>query len=494
MSNSARLDPIEHVVVLMQENHSFDQMLGALTAVYPGMTGIDPSNLRVNLDDKGRSFRQMATTERQMFVDPRHEVDHVHVQMDGGNAGFVRDFAQSYPNCTAEELQFVMGYYPLDFLPALHGLARDFLICDRWFSSVPGPTWPNRFFALTGTAIGRVNMPHDGKNQEDLGGYFQQNQVTLFDRLRERKIHWRVYFHDVPVSWVLEHQREPANSAHYHSIDNFYTDVQGPADQFPAFTYIEPRYQGIDENDDHPPHDVMKGQKLVADVYNALRANEELWSKTLFIVTYDEHGGFYDQVVPPAAVPPDEHHDEYTFDQLGIRVPTLLISPWVKRGYDSTVFDHTSVLRYLIDKWALGPLGERAARANSIAALIGDMDEPRTDTVSRIELTAEQLQPPDPDANAKTGNIVSDFNREAALLLYAQLDHDIPLRFGWLSRRIQHIKRFFRCLGWLKPLSDADLLGRYKQVQSATGPIIDRSRSVSGEQLQVVAAPASEKN
>jgi phospholipase C len=105
-----------------------------------------------------------------------------------------------------------MGYYPLDFLPGLHALARNFTICDRWFASLPGPTWPNRFFALTGTSNGRVNMPDDGTHKADLPGFFQQTQDTIFDRLNERAIHWKVYFHDIPQTTCSPTSGSPITS------------------------------------------------------------------------------------------------------------------------------------------------------------------------------------------------------------------------------------------------------------------------------------------
>ncbi len=352
-------DPIDHVVVLVLENHSFDQMLGCMKEVYPQLEGIDLQNLRVNTDDKGKPFLQQPTTERQMLLDPHHEVPHVATQLANENSGFVLDFARSYPNKSDESRSFIMGYYPKDFLPALHALAQNFTICDHWFSSLPGPTWPNRFFALTGTSKGRVNMPDDGTHKGDLSGYFQQDQDTIFDPITEKGVHWKVYFHDIPQSWVLSQQRKPHNAARYFYVREFFADARGAAEEFPSFCFIEPDFMGINENDDHPPHDIMKAEKLIADVFNALRANDELWRSTLLVVFYDEHGGFYDHVPPPAAVPPDDHHDEYLFNQLGIRVPALLISPWVERALVTTQFDHTSLLKYVTEKWQLTPLPSR---------------------------------------------------------------------------------------------------------------------------------------
>lgn len=141
-------DPIKHVVLLALENHSFDQMLDCFKEVYPDPEGVDPQHLRSNADDKGRVYYQAETTERQMFLDPHHEVEHVATQLSGHNGGFVRDYAQSFPGATSEARQYIMGYYPRGFLPALHALASEFTICDRWHSSLPGPTWPKeRHFA-----------------------------------------------------------------------------------------------------------------------------------------------------------------------------------------------------------------------------------------------------------------------------------------------------------------------------------------------------------
>jgi phospholipase C len=388
---------VRHVVLLMLENRSFDQMLGCFKSIYPNLEGVNSAQPGANTAPDGTVYKQAPTTERQMLLDPRHEVDHVRTQLADSNGGFVRDLAAAYEGkCTATQLSNVMGYYPLDFLPALHALAHDFMICDHWFSSLPGPTWPNRFFALSGTSCGRVNMPDDGAHRADLAGWFEQDQDTIFDRLSARGIPWKVYFHSIPQTIVLMHQRRPVNAARYFPIDHFFADARGAESLFPSFTLIEPDFMGARENDDHPPHDIMKAQKLIADVYNALRSNASLWESTLLIVTYDEHGGFYDHVVPPSASPPDCHKDEYTFDQLGVRVPTVLVSPWVEKGFDATVYDHTSVLRYLIEKWGLEPLGHRATESNNFAPLLQRLKTPRTDSVPWITLSEAQLLPPNP--------------------------------------------------------------------------------------------------
>jgi phospholipase C len=437
-------DPVKHVVLLMFENHSFDQMLGCFKQVYSGLAGVDPQKPGINRVN-GIEFRQEETSERQMLLDPRHEVNHVQAQMADHNGGFVADFAKAHPESTSMQRQFVMGYYRLDFLPALHRLARDFLVCDHWFSSLPGPTWPNRFFALTGTSSGKVNMPEDGEHGADIKGWFEQNQVTLFDRLSEKGISWKIYFHDIPQSICLVHQRTPERVARYFPVAQFYEEAHGPEADFPAFCFIEPDYNGIAENDDHPPHDVMKAQKLLADVYNALRAKQELWESTLLVVLYDEHGGFYDHVESPAAVPPDNYHDEYTFDRLGIRVPALLVSPCVDQRFDSTPFDHTSLLKYLIEKWGLGPLGNRTANANSIGSLI-QWDTPRIGTVEQIA----QPPLPQPDLEEEAANYITNHHKALALIgrrLQLELLKESPLAYAWITYGVEVLLHWLFGLG-----------------------------------------------
>jgi phospholipase C len=444
-------DPVKHVVLLMFENHSFDQMLGCFKEVYPDLAGVDPKIPGVNKAND-TEFKQINTTERQMLLDPRHEVNHVLAQMDDHNGGFVADFVKSRPESTEEQRQFVMGYYPLDFLPALHRLARDFLICDFWYASVPGPTWPNRFFALSGTSNGKVNMPEDGEHGADIHGWFEQDQDTLFDRLSEKYISWRVYFHDIPQSICLTHQRRPERVARYLPVSRFFEDARGPEADFPSFCLIEPDFNGVTENDDHPPHDVMKAQKLLADVYNALRTNQELWHATLLVVLYDEHGGFYDHIEPPAAIPPSDPQPgwEYRFDRLGIRVPAVLVSPWVKQGFDCTPFDHTSLLRFLIEKWDLGDLGKRTTAANSIGTLIQAV--PRDGTVEHIDLTPEQLQPPDPDLEEKAVLYITSHHKALALIgrqLQLELLKESPSAFAWLTYGLEVLLHWLFGLGSL---------------------------------------------
>lgn len=390
-------DPIRHVIVLALENRSFDHMLGACQAVRPDLDGIPPGAPPRTNSFGGQDYAQEPGAARIIADDPRHETPHVLVQLglDGAaNGGFVEDYARAYPMLAPDARGEVMRYHALGALPALHALAGSFTVCDRWFSSVPGPTWTNRLFLMSGTSLGRVNMP-GGLLDLNLHWY---DQPTIFDRLGERGREWAVYYGDTPLSLLLTHQWEPPNLARYHPMRQFFADVANhPLTEFPAFAFLEPAYLDPGANDDHPSHDVLAGEALIASVYNAVRANERLWNSTLLVVLFDEHGGFYDHVAPPAAVPPDHHQEEYAFDRLGVRVPALLVSPYAAAGVLHDPLDHASLLKYLMDKWALGPLGERAAQARGFGqALQGPA---RTDTPTRIPAVPDGMTPaaPPPD-------------------------------------------------------------------------------------------------
>jgi phospholipase C len=357
-------DPIKHVIVLMLENRSFDHMLGGLSKAIPGLDGVPTDgSVRSNSDPDGQTYEQIVGAALALRYDPKHELQHVLNQLRDAGADFVDDFARAYPLSQQTDRAEVMKFHADGALPALHTLAKEFAVCDRWFSSLPGPTWPNRFFVHSGTSLGRVSMP-EGILDANLHWY---DQTTLYDRLNEKGLAWRIYYGDIPQSLILVHQLEPENARNYLKLQRFYSDVAGAEKNFPSYAFIEPPYYQPGAADDHPPHNLLEGERLIADVYNSLRRNEALWKTSLLVVLYDEHGGFYDHVTPPAAVAPDHHVEEYDFAQLGVRVPAILVSPFVKKGVIKTQFDHTSLLRYLSDKWNLGPLGARVANANSFA-------------------------------------------------------------------------------------------------------------------------------
>ena len=354
--------PITRVVVLMMENHSFDRLLGWTKQTYPGIEGVDPDKPGVNPDfpvTTGTIF-QAETRSRNIANDPGHDLHNVLRQIAGANQGFVADFAQTYPQAGLDERREIMGWYPYGYLPALHFLAYNFVVCDHWYSSLPGPTWPNRFFVHSGTSLGHVDMPEGVFNP----GVHLYDQRTLYDELDAAGVDWRIYHGDFPQSLLMVHQLEKLDR--YRTFAKWATDVQ--AGDLPSYVFIEPSYFGAEENDQHPPQDIMRGDALVAAVFNALHANQAVFEQTLLVVLYDEHGGFYDHVTPPPAIPPDGNTKTYAFDQLGVRVPAILISPWLDPGFITTPFDHTSVPRLASQLWPgvqAHALGARTPRANS---------------------------------------------------------------------------------------------------------------------------------
>lgn len=224
-------DPIEHVIVLMLENRSFDHMLGGLSEAIADLDGAPKTGEpdRSNRAD-GRTYKQSAGASRAIKYDPKHELQHTLNQLAKANSGFVDDFARAYPGSQPADRAEVMKYFTDGDLPALHALAKKFAVCDKWFSSLPGPTWPNRFFVHSGTSIGRVSMP-EGIFDANLHWY---DQTTLYDRLNEKGIDWRIYYGDIPQSLVLVHQLEPENASRYAKLPRFFGMQAATRKPFPS--------------------------------------------------------------------------------------------------------------------------------------------------------------------------------------------------------------------------------------------------------------------
>jgi phospholipase C len=395
-------DNIEHVVVLMLENRSFDHMLGGMTRINRAVEGVKPKGDKPYYNEKPDGGRIEQKPVAKYVVANKRDLDHEHdaaLEQIGNTgspmSGFVKSYVKRYPDASDAELEQVMGYFPFgsspqdDALPVLHTLARNFAVCDHWFSSMPGPTWQNRFFAHSATCLGHVLMPSRDEPQ-NMRWYYQE---TIYDRLSDAGKDWKIYYHGVPQSVVMTRMLPDFITGRgYDDMQQFFAQAAGDPNEFPRYTFIEPCYFGAEENDQHPPADVRQGEALIAQVYNALRANEALWQSTLLVVTYDEHGGFFDHVTPPATVAPDEYIAEWSFDRLGVRVPAILVSPWVERGVINTVFDHTSILRYLCEKWDMPPLGLRmqasagANRCNTFGLELRKLQKPRGDTPKSIDV------------------------------------------------------------------------------------------------------------
>lgn len=337
---------IEHIVVLMMENRSFDHFLGALKndsgyAAKADVDGLTGTEWNPAPDETPVQVYKLDTFTAE---DPPHSWTASHAQFNGGkNDGFVK----AHAGATQNE---VMGYYERSQLPFFYWLADNFAICDHWYASVMGPTWPNRYYLHAGTSNGKKD------NKPFLVGAPE----TIWERLAEAKLSFKNYYAGLTSWYAGGFASKILQLNPTRPIDEFFEDAKKGT--LPAFSIIDPDYLS---NDDHPPHDVQRGQAFVASVYKAL-ADSPLWPKTLFIITYDEHGGFFDHVPPPAA--PDSIGE---FAQYGFRVPSFVIGPTVRKGYVSkTVYDHTSVAATVRTRFGIRDLSKRMEQAADVTDCI----------------------------------------------------------------------------------------------------------------------------
>lgn len=403
-----RLGRIEHVVVVMLENRSFDHMLGylSLPTEMGGAGRGDVDGLKRGMSNPNphdRSECGIHHLGRTAFAgeaeDPGHSGSDVEEQLAEGNSGFVKNFAahserqaeREEPPVPVPDPCLVMGYFDGSDLPTYDFLARNFTVCDRWFSSVPGATWPNRLYAVAGRAEG---------SRDDKPGLPMYNLATVFRHLDHAEAMWRWYSFDPATLRLIDARYRLDERRHHHfsffdkrklshreegvggllvERPSFLDDAANG--ELPAVSWIDPHFKdmrmlGPDSNDDHPPADVTAGQDLVLGVYHALRGSPQ-WERTMLVVTYDEHGGMFDHVEPPEA--PDE---DPGFRRFGVRVPALVVSPWVAAGCDSTQLNHTSIIKTLLLRFCLREgripdMGVRVAAANHLGALLGE--EARTE-------------------------------------------------------------------------------------------------------------------
>jgi phospholipase C len=266
-----------------------------------------------------------------------------------------------------------MGCFSPEMLPVLSGLARGFAVCDHWFGSAPTETLPNRAFTLSGTSQGHM----DDKTKTFTA-------PSICSELSKADVSWKVYGYDAaPLTQHTFPDLAAAPATNFGLFTDFQHDAA--AGTLPGFAFLEPSW-GATGNSQHPNYDVALGEQLIHEVYTALRDGPG-WNNTLFILTYDEHGGLYDHVSPPTtAVPPDNTAGEFGFDfkRFGPRVPTVLVSPLIPAGtvyrvpQGATPFDHTSILKTVETRWSLPPLTARDAAAVDVGGAL-TLDTPRTD-------------------------------------------------------------------------------------------------------------------
>jgi phospholipase C len=426
--SAKRRRKVDHIFVLMLENRSFDHMLG-----FSGLTGADSvtgAPTRAN-DLTGLGYTNpdpndpMHPAEAQVPAafaiprkvgDPGHEFRNVLTQLAGpkakyptnggypkpDNLGFVEDYTADGSSAPRS----IMNCYAPRQLPVLNQLAGEFAVCDAWFCSVPGPTFPNRFFAHAASSGGLDDSPSGLEiGWNTLFDGFRFNNGTIFDLLDEACIDWEVVEGDeFPATFAL------AGMTFNATVRDRFTDFPdfvarlGAGGSAPAYVFIEPHYgnilPGTSEDytcgtSQHPLDDVTSGERLIKETYEAIR-NSKLWDSSVLIITWDDHGGFCDHVLPGAAVPPGDGvseaenvHHGFRFDQLGPRVPAIVVSPLIPRNtIDHTPYDHASIPATVERNFGLPSLTDRDQAAKDVLHLLS-LDTPRSDTPAVLDPPAD---------------------------------------------------------------------------------------------------------
>ncbi|MBE2255959.1 MAG: hypothetical protein IAE65_07145 [Ignavibacteria bacterium] len=435
------IDKYQHIVVLMLENRSFDNMLGYLYQpgeLPPGVffNGVAGKNLKnpVNIPDTTYNIDSVGVYPGTVMTDPDpdpgEEYPHINTQLfntiipdtnkflhvkdmlppynepfplpfPATMNGFVNDyiyyyklFQGRYP--TVDEFKIVMACFPPTAVPVISALAKGFAVCDNWVCSVPSQTFCNRSFFNAASSWGYVNNSPSARWALNLA-------PTMYNRLQDANIPWKVYF-DVldilPATLLLHFFKLRDYIDKFHYMSKFYDDVKNG--NLPAFCFVEPRMHWF-HNDEHPPDEgprqntnfpgpsnVLAGEQLIHNIYTAIKEsnspNGSNYQNTLLIITYDEHGGCYDHVpprmtVPPYDTPPYLHKNEndFTFNRTGLRVPTVLVSSYIAQNtIVNTEFEHTSVYKTLSEKYGLPNLTNRDLLNPHTLNSVFNLNTPRT--------------------------------------------------------------------------------------------------------------------
>ena len=396
---SAGLDNLKHVVVLMMENRSFDHMLGALKAEDSRINGLTGKESNLDTTNEPAKVAAQAQFQGQLDPDPDHHFPSVHKQLYFGTTGppatpSMGGFVQSYfdQRKDVSHSRKIMYYFKRDKLPVLHTLARNYALFNTWFSSIPGPTICNRAFAHYGTSFGQVSM-----------NMFEPKSIlSIYERMVNAGRTAKLYYYDTASSTMEVVNLLKKQPQLFGTYPQFLEDCK--LGKLPDYSFVEPNYsdhtgEGSGEelaSDQHPDHDVQSGEIFLASIYNAIRQNPDLWKSTALLVVYDEHGGIYDHVPPPACTPEgtqaslaDTGGVPFAFDRLGVRVPAILISPWIAKNTvvpgsgepAGRVFEHASIPATVTDHF-IGAYDKRTARekaADKFLDLLTDKMRPDKD-------------------------------------------------------------------------------------------------------------------
>ena len=371
-SDESGPDPrIKHIVVLMMENRSFDHLLGLLMDEIPDLRGVRPGDW-TNVDAKGNvhALTDDAAYQGQLRVDPPHDFWSMRQQIFAhpGRPTMpptpdMQGFAVTYQRAGGNPANIMKCFRP-ERLPTLRALAKNYLVCDNWFSAVPGPTNPNRAFAHFGTSFGRVDNGPVWFLFAD-----QRHEKGIYGRLREARRSAKIYYYSLQSGTI---GMTFLGSSYFGLYRDFVKDCRN--NKLPNYAFLEPPYVDQDDGtlaaDQHPDNFVLAGDHFMRSVYEAIRSNDEVWRSTLFLIVWDEHGGLFDHVSPPTLPYRDSFPSPvagFDFDQLGARVPAIVVSPYVMPGVSHALFEHASIpatatqqfigspatnARYLRERWA----------------------------------------------------------------------------------------------------------------------------------------------
>jgi phospholipase C len=388
---------IKHLVVLMLENRSFDHMLGWLQGPNYQIDGLDGSQFNLDSTNARVPATRNASYSGDYDPDVAHDFLDVNEQIFGAQnippgvqplmSGFVKNYGAVSQSVSKSHR--VMNCFDPAKIPVLTTLAQQYALCTRWFSSVPGPTLPNRAYAHGATSVGHVDMTIN----------WWKETKTIYELLVDHQRTAKIYYTDSTIAITYGGMVDRQSEFFIPDFNAFFDDCKN--DNLPDYCFLEPRYNASTEgdpmaaSDQHPDHDVAEGETLIHDVYNAIRGNRATWESTLLVILYDEHGGLFDHIPPPAAVSPDSFKSidpPFAFDRLGVRVPAVLVSPWIEAGtIIPDVFDHASLAAtarklFLGADWKNTFLTQRDKAANTFE---GALTRTTARSASEVEISAK---------------------------------------------------------------------------------------------------------
>ena len=403
--------PIETIVVLMMENHSFDNYFGHLNQ-YAGRTDIESApDTAANPTQVGATPGALHAWKHASHVcnlDTNHEWDGSHLEYDDGkNDGFFQANDnwddKALPSTAPRDAlsgDRAMGWYDERELPFYYKLASTFAIADHYHCSLLGPTWPNRMYLTAATSFGMTT-----NGFPDLTPYMpfpDAKDATVLDELERRHVSWSVYADGPPGLGVVYGAAGAKRWGRTPNVSIATLFQDAAAGALPQVVFIDPTLgsEGPTANDEHPPSQIQIGQKFTSDVVHALMKSPQ-WSKMALFITWDENGGYYDHVPPPPACKPDDNAPILAggekapggFDRLGFRVPLVVVSPYAKKSYvGHAIYDHTSIARFIEAKFKIPALTGRDANAD-IPTDLFDFDHPAFATPPDIaEPTVDQAE------------------------------------------------------------------------------------------------------